>query len=86
MKNHNSEHNKAPRTTMHQLAKADWEKLEQEVVERIRGLAVIARNLEPGPWSDKIADELILPNMGLLAHFCENVKIDEDDSVEWEGK
>lgn len=82
MTEHNTEHNTRPKTTMHQLAKADWEKLEQEVVERIRALAIIAKNLEPGPWSDKIADGVILPNLGLLAHFCENVKIDEDDHVE----
>ncbi len=76
-----------------QLRKADWHQMEIDVVRRIRLLHKMADHLEPGPINDKIADELILPNLRLLAAFCEAVEIedkpreeDDDDQTREHGR
>jgi hypothetical protein len=40
-------------------------------------LKSLARNLTKNKLADKIASELILPNIRLLAQFCENVEIED---------
>jgi cell division FtsZ-interacting protein ZapD len=58
----------------------DWEGLEQEVVERLRMLkAAVSDKLEASPAiRQKIFEDLVLPNVALLAEFCANVTIEED--------
>ncbi|MFP4141489.1 MAG: hypothetical protein ACLFVH_13190 [Phycisphaerae bacterium] len=68
------------KTTMAQLASADWEKLERDVVARIRVLAETARAMSrpaiKREAADRIANDLILPNLQLLGAFCEAVEMD----------
>lgn len=68
-------------TDMATLAAADWDDLEREVVTRIRLLRMTAQGLsEDDPLSeyhDRIANDLILPNVRLLAQFCANVNVGE---------
>lgn len=66
------------KTAIATLRNARWDQLEQEVVFRIRLLKGIAENLEPSPFNDAIAQDLIMPAMGLLAEFCQSVAISED--------
>ncbi len=70
---------------MAQLAKANWDEMEREVVARIRVLAQTARAMARPPHNAEIADKLatglILPNVQLLAAFCEAVDLDDADLV-----
>ena len=62
-------------TSVATLATADWDGVERDVVERIRYLKIIAQGLEPSDDSDRVARHLIMPNMRLLAQFCQNIEI-----------
>lgn len=58
----------------------NWAKLEADVLARIRALAAIADGLDaPAELRAKIREDLILPNVRLLAAFCANVQIDEEE-------
>jgi hypothetical protein len=61
----------------------DWQKLEHEVVKRIRMLAATATKLDaPEEWRRKIFDDLVMPNVMLLVQFIEcieEVDVDEED-------
>lgn len=67
------------KTNMEQLAKADWAHLEQDVVAKIRMLQTICAKLPQDELSDKIANELILPALQLLAEFCACVEVTDED-------
>ena len=67
------------KTDIATLRNARWDQLEQEVVFRIRLLKGIAEKLEPTPFNDAIAQDLILPAMALLAEFCQSVAISEEE-------
>jgi|GEM_PF-4562559 len=73
------------KTSMTRLAKADWHGIEKDVVERIRVLHATAKAMANPPHNvevaDKIANDLILPNMKLLATFCTNIDMDDADLV-----
>ncbi len=69
-------------TSLAQLAQADWPGLEQDVVLRIRLLRLAAGNLPRGQVGDKIANDLILPNLRLLGAFVANVDIAMDRQAE----
>ena len=43
------------------MVSADWDGVERETVEKIRLLKVLVEQLEPGPLSDKICNDLVLP-------------------------
>ena len=69
---------------MEQLAKADWEKLESDVVARIHCLrdmtkAMAAQEARDGQTTlnDRLANDLVLTNLRLLAAFCENITIED---------
>jgi len=64
-----------PRTDMATLKAADWDKIEEEVIERIAMLRASCE-MEPSSLADKIANDLILPNVMLLGEFITNIKID----------
>lgn len=59
----------------------DWIKLERDVIDRIHCLAAVTgKNLDaPEVWRIKIWNELVLPNLRLLAEFCTNVILTDDD-------
>lgn len=63
---------------------ADWKKLETDVVARIRALSAIdhAECPDGSPLTDELRAQLwndvVLPNVRLLAEFCANVRIGED--------
>lgn len=61
------------------MSQPDWARLESDVVERIRALAVIFREASdmPPELKEKTWNELALPNLRLLAEFCANVTIEE---------
>ena len=65
-------------TSIEKLREADWDKLEKDVVGRIRMLRGLVMKGGEGETWDKIANDLILPNIGLLAGFCANVEIEEE--------
>lgn len=60
---------------MDDLARADWPQLEEDVTARIHLLAGMAALHAKSALMDKIANDLILPNLRLLAQFCENIEI-----------
>ena len=70
------------KTNMEKLRTADWDQLERDVVFRIRLLRATCEKLEPGAVSDKIAQDIFLPALGLLAEFCACVEIGEPDDDE----
>ena len=71
------------KTDMATLAAADWDNLEREVVIRIRLLKAMAQNLSPNDplaeHHDGVANDLILPNIRLLAAFCASITIGEEE-------
>jgi hypothetical protein len=57
----------------------EWSRLECEVSERIRALSAATSDKfnAPAELREKIYNDLVLPNVRLLAEFCLNVQIDE---------
>jgi hypothetical protein len=74
--------NKRAHRSLSNLAKADWKRLESNVVERIRLLEAATKGLKLGVLKDEIEAQLIFPNLEILAAFCANVKIHEEVSPE----
>ena len=62
-------------TTIDQLRKADWDRLQRDVATRINLLRATVNRLDSDDAGNAIARDLILPNITLLAEFCENVDI-----------
>lgn len=60
------------------MASADWDGVERETVEKIRLLKVLVKQLEPGPLSDKICNDLVLPALAKLGAFNTSVQIHEE--------
>jgi hypothetical protein len=69
---------KEPTTSIAQLKRANWDTLQVDVASRIRLLRSTVMRLEDNAASDAIARDLILPNLALLAEFCENVSMDRE--------
>lgn len=67
------------KTKMETLKNADWDKLENDVVARIRMLRALVDKTDADAVNDAIASDLILPNITLLAEFCENIDIEGGD-------
>jgi hypothetical protein len=63
--------------TLDDLKKVSWDGMAEDVSKRIHLLGSLALVAEKTPLMDKIAEDLILPNIRLLAEFCENVEIKE---------
>lgn len=66
-------------TSMEKLRKADWDGLERDVVLRIRLLRNMTASIDDGLIEDKVANDLILPNLRLLAMFCEAIEVSEGE-------
>jgi hypothetical protein len=64
------------KTKMETLKNADWDQLEKDVVIRIKALRVLVAKTDSDAVNDAIANDLILPNISLLAEFCESIDID----------
>jgi len=64
--------------TLDDLKKVSWAGMAEDVSKRIHLLGSLALVAEKTPLMDKITEDLILPNICLLAEFCENVEIKED--------
>ena len=64
------------KTDQKTMANADWEKIERETVEKIRLLKTAVQGLPPGPVTEKVCVELVLPALAVLAKFnqCVTVK------------
>lgn len=69
-------------TNLKQLRLADWDALERDVSIRVMVLKDLVFQLPFCPASDKIANELILPNLELLADFIARVDIEEEEDEE----
>ena len=67
------------KTSIAALKHADWDRLESDVVTRIRLLKTAVQGMEAGPLNDKIAQDLFLPCLQLLGGFCEAFDITEQD-------
>lgn len=63
-------------TSIEQLRKADWDQLQRDVATRISLLRATVNRIDADAAGEAIARDLILPNVRLLAEFCENVDID----------
>lgn len=57
--------------------KHDWTKLERDVVERIRALEAFDEAEMPEELRAKLWNDVVMPNLRLLAEFCVNVRVDE---------
>jgi len=66
------------KTTIKTLKNADWDRLERDVVARIRMLRLASGGMEDDWLSDKIAQDLFYPCLQLLAEFCTAVEIKID--------
>jgi len=55
----------------------DWAKLERDVVDRIRILSAFDGAEMPEEVRAKIWNDVVMPNLRLLAEFCANVRIGE---------
>lgn len=57
----------------------DWQRLEDDVVERIRALAAVMSDAHDAPDELKLKlwTDLVEPNVRLLAEFCANVEIED---------
>jgi hypothetical protein len=66
------------KTNIEQLRLAQWDKVEKEVVMKIRILRAACEKLEPNPLNDKIAEDLFLPALSLLGEFCMRIKFDDE--------
>jgi hypothetical protein len=64
------------------LARIDFDKMEKEVVARIRMLRLVVQNVDRNPVSDKVAQDVILPCIVKLMEFCDAVTIKEDEEDE----
>lgn len=65
-------------TDIETIRNADWDRVEREVVEKIHALRDLSKGLKPSPLNDKIAQDLILPALTLLGHFCTSVSVKYD--------
>jgi len=63
-------------TDIRTMRSADWDALERDIVSRIRLLRGMVEHLKPNELHDKVANELILSNVRLLAEFCANVTVE----------
>ena len=64
------------KTDIEILKNANWDKLEEEVVTRIRLLKVACQHLESNELNDRIAEDLFLPALATLGKFCVNIQIE----------
>lgn len=71
----------ATKTTMAALAAADWQRMERDVVARIRLIASICKIPVEGndyKLGDKIASDLLFPALELLGQFCGMIEIENE--------
>lgn len=60
-------------------AKWDWDKIERDVVTKIRALHIIATRTTPDSIRQKLVEDLILPAMCLLGEFSNCVEIGTEE-------
>lgn len=65
-------------TNITTLQAADWDKLHDDVSERIQLIEQAVKKLKPNPLHDKIANELFMPALKLLADFITRIQIERD--------
>lgn len=68
-------------TSIEQLRTAAWEDVEKEVVAKLRALHALVDKMEPGPETEQVVEDAIVPLMKLIASFCTNIKLD-DETIE----
>lgn len=66
------------KTNQKTMAAADWDKVERETISKIRILKAVVQEMETGPLSDKICNDLVLPALATLGSFNSMVEIHED--------
>lgn len=64
-------------TSILQLRNADWNKLRNDVTDRIDYLEEVVRGLDAEPLNDQIANDLIAPALYTLGSFVCQIQIDE---------
>jgi len=70
------------KTSIAALKKADWDRMESDVVTRIRLLKTAVQGMQASPLNDKIAEDLFLPCLQLLGDFCGAFDITEQNDQE----
>lgn len=63
------------KTNVTTLKNADWNELTNDVVTRIKALEATVKSLEENDANDLICNDLIYPNLEILAEFCANVDL-----------
>ena len=66
------------KTNQATMAAADWDKVERETVSKIRILKSVVQEMDPGPLSDKICNDLVLPALATIGSFNSMVEIHEE--------
>lgn len=66
-----------PLTNIQQLRKADWERVEQEVVSKLRLLRGMVDKLPDDASSNRLAHDLILPALEHIGAFCTSIQVEE---------
>lgn len=64
------------KTNVTTLKNADWNELTNDVVTRIKALEATVKSLDESDVNDAICNDLIYPNLEILAEFCANVGIE----------
>lgn len=67
----------SPKTNVPTLKSADWNQLTDDVVIRIKFLESVVKSMEENDANDLICNDLIYPNLEILADFCANVEIEK---------
>jgi hypothetical protein len=64
------------KTSMETLKNANWNDVIQEVTTKLRYMQACAEKLPPGIEANRIANDLFLPNLALIAEFCDNIIVE----------
>ena len=67
-------------TNIETLRKANWDRLERDVVMRIRLLRTAVQGMARDPISDKLAEDLFMPCIELLGSFVGAVDVQTGES------
>lgn len=63
------------KTNVTTLKAADWNELTNDVVTRIKALEATVNSMDESDVNDAICNDLIYPNLEILAEFCANVDL-----------
>lgn len=69
-------------TTLQRLKDCDWDRIENDVVERLRMLRAVVQKTACNPITERIANDLFAPALRKLGEFCTMIRVEEEDGEE----